>query len=240
MCLLFLCPENYLGISNLGILCKIHFICSQHTAPVAFVAGTGVNDELDGSESKAPVRFTVPNQYVPRGIKPSKSTTKEEQPYKVECEVVQSLAKWKRVMLDRLGVDVGEGIYCSSTSIRKGYKGDVTHSIIADQWDYEIRINKSDRNVETLKKYVMIIWKIITDAEGKWQFESYCSTSIYTYLTSLAMQITSLRSILRSFYQDTLLPVLAFDCQSTLRSSPQSSFIACILHLMFMQEKMQR
>jgi asparagine synthetase A len=36
--------------------------------------------------------------------------------------VVQSLAKWKRVMLGRLGCKVGEGIYCDSTSIRKGYK----------------------------------------------------------------------------------------------------------------------
>lgn len=81
--------------------------------------------------------------------------------------VVQSLAKFKRVMLGRLGVGIGEGIYCSSTSIRKGYKGDVTHSIIADQWDYEIRIRQEDRNIATLKTYVNILWKIITDAEGE-------------------------------------------------------------------------
>lgn len=43
--------------------------------------------------------------------------------YQMKCEVMQSLAKWKRIMLARLGVDVGEGIYCASTSIRKGYKG---------------------------------------------------------------------------------------------------------------------
>ena len=45
------------------------------------------------------------------------------------------------------------------------FQGDVTHSVIADQWDYEVRIAESDRNLETLKKYVRIIWKIITDAE---------------------------------------------------------------------------
>ena len=83
----------------------------------------------------------------------------------MDCEVIQSLAKWKRIQLNRLNVDVGEGIYCASTSIRKGYKGDTTHSVIADQWDYEIRIQQEDRNVETLKSYVRIIWKIITDAE---------------------------------------------------------------------------
>ncbi|KAL7491188.1 hypothetical protein ACHAWT_002371 [Skeletonema menzelii] len=143
----------------------------EHTAPVAFQSGTGVNDELDGSESKSPVRFTVPNQFVPRGIapKPLSELTPEEQEeakrYAMDCEVMQSLAKWKRIMLDRLEVDIGEGIYCSSTSIRKGYKGDVTHSVIADQWDYEIRIKEKDRNVETLKSYVNKIWKIITDAE---------------------------------------------------------------------------
>lgn len=68
-------------------------------------------------------------------------------------------------MLKRLGVEVDEGIYCTSTSIRKGYKGDVTHSVIADQWDYEIRVREEDRTVETLKQYVRIIWKIITDLE---------------------------------------------------------------------------
>lgn len=143
----------------------------EHTSPIAFKSGTGVNDELDGSESKSPVRFTVPNQFVPRGITPkplselSPQQQEEAKRYEIDCEVMQSLAKWKRVMLDRLKVNVGEGIYCSSTSIRKGYKGDVTHSVIADQWDYEIRIKEEDRNIETLKSYVRKIWTIITDAE---------------------------------------------------------------------------
>jgi aspartate--ammonia ligase len=79
--------------------------------------------------------------------------------------VPNNTAKWKRIMLKRLGVHVGEGIYCSSTSIRKGYKGDVTHSVIADQWDYEVRTSEEDRTVDTLKEYVRIVWKIITDAE---------------------------------------------------------------------------
>lgn len=41
----------------------------EHTAPIAFQSGTEVNDELDGSDSKSPVKFTVPNQFVPRGLK---------------------------------------------------------------------------------------------------------------------------------------------------------------------------
>jgi asparagine synthetase A len=110
--------------------------------PLAFQVGTGVNDELDGSASKSAVRFTVPNVDVPRGIAQEAATEHDAAtssasappPYAMECEVVQSLAKWKRIMLGRLDCPVGTGIYCDSTSIRKGYKGDVTHSVIADQW----------------------------------------------------------------------------------------------------------
>lgn len=104
-------------------------------------------------------------------------------------------------MLGRLGVDFCEGIYCSSTSIRKGYKGDVTHSAIADQWDYEVKIRKEDRKVETLKSYVKTIWKIVKDAEGidSCLFFSRInsnntSSSISTYLgliSTISTKITS-------------------------------------------------
>ena len=69
----------------------------QHTAPIAFASGTGVNDELDGSESKAPVRFVVPNQFIPRGIKPKPASelTPEELEeavrYKMDCEGEQAI-----------------------------------------------------------------------------------------------------------------------------------------------------
>jgi aspartate--ammonia ligase len=137
----------------------------KHATPLAFLRGTGVNDELDGSESKSAVRFTVPNKDIPRGIKATDDMLAERSPYEMECEIVQSLAKWKRIMLQRLDVEVGEGIYCDSTSIRKGYKGDVTHSVVADQWDFEIKITKEQRSVEQLKTFVRTIYKIITDAE---------------------------------------------------------------------------
>jgi aspartate--ammonia ligase len=103
----------------------------KHTTPMAFVMGTGINDDLDGSVSKRAVQFIVPNKDIPRGIKIDEETLKEKGPYEMKCEVVQSLAKWKRVMLERLGCEVGEGIYCDSTSIRKGYK---VSQIKADWW----------------------------------------------------------------------------------------------------------
>ena len=95
--------------------------------------------QLDGSESKSSVRFTVPNKFIPRGVIATEEMMKEPCPYSMDCEVVQSLAKWKRVMLKRLDAKVGEGIYSESTSIRKGYKGDVTHSAVADQCEYPAR-----------------------------------------------------------------------------------------------------
>jgi aspartate--ammonia ligase len=170
---------------------------TKHSSPLVFVAGTGVNDELDGTASKSPVHFTVPNEDIPRGLVTAKAVTPAmivatdpcgvvdetitttatatltstaggtatPPQYSMECEVVQSLAKWKRIMLHRLKVPVNEGIYCDSTSIRKGYKGDVTHSVVADQWDFEIRITREQRTVEQLKHFVRILWNIITDAE---------------------------------------------------------------------------
>lgn len=59
-----------------------------------------------------------------RGIKVDESVP-EDSPYEMQAEIVQSLAKWKRILLDRLGCQLGEGIDCDSTSVRKGYKGDV-------------------------------------------------------------------------------------------------------------------
>jgi aspartate--ammonia ligase len=138
---------------------------TKHCTPLVFMRGTGVNDELDGTESKSAVRFTVPNQDIPRGLKVTEEMMNRCSPYEIDCEIVQSLAKWKRIMLDRLEIPVGEGIFCDSTSIRKGYKGDVTHSLVADQWDFEIRITEEMRTVEQLKTYVRAIYKIITDCE---------------------------------------------------------------------------
>jgi aspartate--ammonia ligase len=138
----------------------------KHTTPIAFLTDTGVNDELDGTKSKSAVHFTVPNQDIPRGLEYStQSLVNPTRQFEMECEVVQSLAKWKRIMLQRLNCEVGQGLYCDSTSIRKGYKGDTTHSIVADQWDFEVRIAKEDRTIETLKACVTKIWKIIVDTE---------------------------------------------------------------------------
>ncbi|EKN70116.1 asparagine synthetase AsnA [Neobacillus bataviensis LMG 21833] len=52
-------------------------------------------------------------------------------------EVVQSLAKWKRMALARYGFPVNEGLYIDMNAIRRDEDLDNQHSIFVDQWDWE-------------------------------------------------------------------------------------------------------
>ena len=113
------------------------------TAPVLVVGGTGINDDLNGVERK--VDFTV------RGMD------------EAHAEVVQSLAKWKRVALGRYGFKPGEGIYTDMNAIRRDDDMDNTHSIFVDQWDWEKVITPEQRSVEYLQHTVRRIVKAIAD-----------------------------------------------------------------------------
>jgi hypothetical protein len=87
-----------------------HFITllyMQHAIPFAFTCGTGVNDELDGTISKSAVQFKFDD------------SAPFDSPYEMQAEIVQSFAKWKRIMLNHLGCQPGEVVYCDSTSVRK-------------------------------------------------------------------------------------------------------------------------
>ena len=87
------------------------------TAPLFVHAGTGINDDLNGVEE--PVRFSV------KGLGGE------------SVEIVQSLAKWKRLTLARLGFHPGEGLYTDMNAIRPDEDLDSLHSIYVDQWDWE-------------------------------------------------------------------------------------------------------
>ncbi len=113
------------------------------TAPVLVTADSGINDDLNGVERK--VAFSVKEM--------------DEQ----KAEVVQSLAKWKRVALGRYGFQPGEGIYTDMNAIRRDDDMDNTHSIFVDQWDWEAVITADRRNEEYLKKIVRRIVKAIAD-----------------------------------------------------------------------------
>ncbi len=113
------------------------------TAPVLVAGGSGINDDLSGVERK--VDFTIKSMD------------------EAHAEVVQSLAKWKRVALGRYGFGPGEGIYTDMNAIRRDDDMDNTHSIFVDQWDWEAVITPEQRTTEYLKKTVRRIVKAIAD-----------------------------------------------------------------------------
>ncbi len=110
------------------------------TAPLIVRSGSGINDDLNGVERKVNFDMLADDG---------------------EAEVVQSLAKWKRMALYRYGYNAGEGIYTDMNAIRRDDKMDNVHSIFVDQWDWEKVITREQRNVEFLKETVKSIVKAI-------------------------------------------------------------------------------
>ncbi len=110
------------------------------SAPLFVTPESGLNDNLSGIER--PVCFDV------KGIGGK------------DVEVVQSLAKWKRMALKRYGFSEGEGLYTDMNAIRRDEDLDNLHSIYVDQWDWEIVISKDDRTLDTLKKTVRKIFDV--------------------------------------------------------------------------------
>lgn len=111
------------------------------TAPLMVAAGTGVNDDLNGTEK--PVSFTL------KGI-PG-----------VTAEIVQSLAKWKRMALADLGFEPGSGLYTDMNALRPDEDLDNLHSVYVDQWDWERVITADERQVEFLKRIVRRLYDVI-------------------------------------------------------------------------------
>ena len=101
------------------------------TAPLIVRKGSGINDDLNGTERKVDFSFKEIDG---------------------EAEVVQSLAKWKRMALYKYGYNVGEGIYTDMNAIRRDDDADNIHSVFVDQWDWEKVISKEERNEEFLKE----------------------------------------------------------------------------------------
>ena len=115
------------------------------TAPLFVLGGTGINDDLNGVER--PVAFPV------KSIQDQRA------------EIVQSLAKWKRLQLADFGMQAGEGLYTDMNAIRPDEDLDNLHSIYVDQWDWERVMLKEERNVEFLKQIVRQIYSVIVRTE---------------------------------------------------------------------------
>ncbi len=116
------------------------------TAPLLVRKDSGINDDLSGVERK--VEFSIKEM-------------------DNEAEVVQSLAKWKRMALHRYGYTAGEGIYTDMNAIRRDDDVDNMHSIFVDQWDWEKVITREDRNIDFVKNTVENIVKSLFNAKRK-------------------------------------------------------------------------
>ncbi|MBR1990493.1 MAG: aspartate--ammonia ligase [Firmicutes bacterium] len=108
------------------------------SAPLFVTPESGLNDNLNGFERR--VDFTL------KGM--------DEQ----NVEIVQSLAKWKRMALGKYGIEPGHGIYTDMNAIRRDEDLDNLHSVYVDQWDWEKVITREQRTEEYLKETVTTIY----------------------------------------------------------------------------------
>ncbi|MDO4550740.1 MAG: aspartate--ammonia ligase [Planctomycetia bacterium] len=115
------------------------------TAPLFVLSGTGINDDLNGTERA--VNFCIKDMNDAR------------------AEVVHSLAKWKRMKLGEYKMPPGFGLYTDMNAIRADEELDNIHSLYVDQWDWERTISAEDRNLDFLKKMVELIYNAIREVE---------------------------------------------------------------------------
>lgn len=115
------------------------------TAPLFVLKGTGINDDLNGIER--PVSFPI--KYM----------------NETHAEIVHSLAKWKRMMLAKLQIGKGYGLYTDMNAIRPDEDLDNIHSLYVDQWDWERVIAEEQRNLPFLKQIVTQIYSVMKRTE---------------------------------------------------------------------------
>ena len=113
------------------------------SAPLFVRSTSGLNDDLSGKERA--VSFDIPA-------------------IGDDAQVVHSLAKWKRLALQKYGFAMHEGLYTDMNAIRRDEELDNIHSIYVDQWDWERIIGKEDRTRQYLKDTVQSIVDVICDA----------------------------------------------------------------------------
>ena len=127
---------------RLGALLNLYRV----SAPLFVEENSGLNDNLNGYER--PVSFDI--LHAPDH----------------KAQVVQSLAKWKRLALKRYGFFPGKGLYTDMNAIRRDEDElDNLHSVYVDQWDWEKVILPENRNTDYLKLTVMDIVSAICDTQ---------------------------------------------------------------------------
>ncbi len=125
-------------------LCK-NLQLMEVNAPLILKSGTGINDDLNGVEK--PVSFIAKSF---PGCK---------------LEIVQSLAKWKRLKLADLEMPADMGIVTDMKALRPDEIISPIHSVLVDQWDWEKRITTKERSISYLKSVVQNIYRSIKETE---------------------------------------------------------------------------
>ncbi len=126
------------------------------SAPLIVSHKSGINDDLNGVERK--VAFDL-----------------KEIPGE-EMEIVQSLAKWKRMALRDYGFAAGEGLYTDMNAVRRDDDMDNLHAVLVDQWDWELVLRENERCEAFLRRTVQKIAHVIADTK-----EAVCA--VYPALT---------------------------------------------------------
>ena len=101
---------------NFERLLSTKLFLTRVSAPLFVLPETGLNDNLNGFERA--VSFDI--------LDLGKT-----------AEIVQSLAKWKRMALAKYHFKSDTGLYTDMNAIRRDEKLDNLHSIYVDQWDWE-------------------------------------------------------------------------------------------------------
>lgn len=132
------------AITLIKDMIQIHFSAElklrRVSAPLFVFKGTGINDDLNGIER--PVSF------------PIKDLDEEE------AEIVQSLAKWKRLALANHNIPIGCGIYTNLNTIRPDNPFSNIDSLYVDLWDWERVIAFEERRIEFLRRTVVRIFNV--------------------------------------------------------------------------------
>ncbi|GAA4012679.1 aspartate--ammonia ligase [Hymenobacter fastidiosus] len=120
---------------------------SKVSSPIAVLDGTGINDDLNGVERA--VHFPIKAMGEQRAV------------------VVHSLAKWKRVRLQELGIEPGRGLLTDMRALRPDEDYSPIHSIYVDQWDWEQHMAPEQRTSAFLRATVEKIYAalLLTEAQ---------------------------------------------------------------------------
>lgn len=127
-----------------NVLCKkLNLV--KVPAPLFINCDENLNDLLNGVEK--PVNFEIYS-------------------LKRKVEIVHSLAKWKRVALSKYNFKANEGIVTDMIAIRRNEVTDNIHSILVDQWDWEVVITKQLRKRDTLIKFAQSIYSCVVETQN--------------------------------------------------------------------------